>query len=67
MTTGSRMNVPFDPDLLKRVDTLDQDIAIIGEALSLFVHFWLKMSSLLPESAKQSARIKGNERFEGFM
>jgi len=33
----------------------------------VFVHFWLTMTPPLPDSAKQSARLKGNERFEGFM
>lgn len=33
----------------------------------MFVHFWLTMTPPLPDSAKQSARLKGNERFEGFM
>ena len=113
MTTRTRMNVYFDPELLKQVealslrrqisksaiveaavasflsgdtsdrlegamsrrldkigrqiDTLDEDLAVLGETLSLFVHFWLTMAPPLPDSAKQSARIKGNERFEGFM
>lgn len=113
MTNRTRMNVYFDPELLKQVealslrrqvsksaiieaavasflfgdtterleaamsrrldklgrqlDMLDEDVAILGETLSLFVQFWLTMTPPLPDSAKQSARIKGNERFEGFM
>ena len=113
MTTRTRMNVYFDPELLKQVEslslrrqvsksaiveaavasflsgdtsdrleaamsrrldkigrqigTLDEDLAVLGETLSLFVHFWLTITPPLPDSAKQSARIKGNERFEGFM
>ena len=113
MTTRTRMNVYFDPELLKQVealslrrqisksaiveaavasflsgdtsdrleaamsrrldkigrqiDTLDEDLAVLGKTLSLFVHFWLTMAPPLPDSARQSARIKGNERFEGFM
>lgn len=113
MTTRTRMNVYFDPALLKQVealalrrnvsksavieaavasfmsgdtterleaamsrrldklgrqfDILDEDIAVLGETLSLFVQFWLTLTPPLPDSAKQSARIKGNERFEGFM
>ena len=112
MTTRTRMNVYFDPALLKQVealalrrnvsksavieaavasfmsgdtterleaamsrrldklgrqiDMLDEDIAVLGETLSLFVQFWLTLTPPLPDSAKQSARIKGNERFEGF-
>ncbi|WP_333793446.1 CopG family transcriptional regulator [Hyphomicrobium sp.] len=113
MTTRTRMNVYFDPELLKQVEalslrrqvsksaiieaavasflsgdtsdrleaamsrrldkigrqigTLDEDLAVLGETLSLFVRFWLTMTPPLPDSARQSARIKGNERFEGFM
>ena len=113
MTSRTRMNVYFDPELLKQVEalslrrqvsksaiieaavasflsgdtsdrleaamsrrldkigrqigTLDEDLAVLGETLSLFVRFWLTMTPPLPDSAKQSARIKGNERFEGFM
>ncbi|MBW9076394.1 ribbon-helix-helix protein, CopG family [Rhizobium pusense] len=113
MTTRTRMNVYFDPALLKQVealalrrnvsksavieaavasfmsgdtterleaamsrrldklgrqfDVLDEDIAVLGETLSLFVQFWLTLTPPLSDSAKQSARIKGNERFEGFM
>ena len=113
MAKRTRMNVYFDPELLKQVealslrrqvsksaiieaavasflsgdasdrleaamsrrldkigrhlDTLDEDLAVLGETLSLFIHFWLTMTPPLPDSAKQSARIKGNERFEGFM
>src|SRR3546814_7070127 len=90
MTTRTRMNVYFDPELLKQVEalslrrqvsksaiveaavasflsgdtsdrleaamsrrldkigrqigTLDEDLAVLGETLSLFVHFWLTMT-----------------------
>ena len=113
MAKRTRMNVYFDPELLKQVealslrrqvsksaiieaavasflsgdtterleaamsrrldklgrqfDMLDEDVAILGETLSLFVQFWLTMTPPLSDSAKQSARTKGNERFEGFM
>ncbi|WP_249694498.1 CopG family transcriptional regulator [Stappia sp. WLB 29] len=113
MTKCTRMNVYFDPELLKRVemlalrrkvsksaiieaavasflsgdsaekleaalsrrvdrlgrqiDTLDEDLAILGETVSLFIHFWLTITPPLPEAAQASARAKGVERFEGFM
>ena len=51
----------------RQFDMLDEDVAILGETLSLFVQFWLKLTPPLQHSAKRSARIKGNERFEGFM
>lgn len=113
MTTRTRMNVYFDPALLKQIealslrrkvsksaiieaavasflsgdtsekleaamsrrldkvgrqiDGLDEDLAVLGEAVSLFIRFWMTITPPLPESAQASARIKGTERFEGFM
>ena len=113
MTTRTRMNVYFDPDLLAQVEALalrrqvsksaiieaavasflsgdtsdrleaalsrrldklgreihalDEDLAVLGETVSLFVNIWLAATPPLPESAQASARAKGAERFEGFM
>jgi len=51
----------------RQIDGLDEDVAIIGETLSLFIRFWLTVTPPLPESAQASARAKGAERFEGFL
>ncbi|MBN8994784.1 MULTISPECIES: CopG family transcriptional regulator [Sphingomonadaceae] len=113
MQTKTRMNVYFDPDLLKKVEALalrrrisksavieaavasflsadaserleavfahrmdrigrqidgmDEDLAILGETLSLFIRFWLTITPPLPDSAQASARAKGVERFESFL
>ena len=113
MTSRTRMNVYFDPDLLaqvealalrrqvsksaiveaavasflsgdtsdrleaamsrrldklgRQIDTLDEDLAVLGETVSLFIRIWLASTPPLPESAQASARAKGAERFEGFM
>lgn len=113
MTTRTRMNVYFDPELLKQVEmlalrrqvsksaiveaavasflsgdagdrleaamsrrldrlgrqigALDEDLAVLGETVALFIHFWLASTPPLPDSAKATARTKGVERFEGFM
>ena len=113
MQTKTRMNVYFDPDLLKKVEALalrrnisksavieaavasflsadaserleavfarrmdrigrqiegmDEDLAILGETLSLFIRFWLTVMPPLPDSAQASARAKGTERFDGFL
>lgn len=53
--------------LNRQVDGLDEDLAILGETLSLFIRFWLTVTPPLPEVARNSARAKGAERFEGFM
>jgi len=51
----------------RQMDTLDEDLAVLGEAVSLFVHFWLTTTPPVPDSAKATARAKGNERYKGFM
>lgn len=113
MQTKTRMNVYFDPDLLKKVealslrrnvsksaiieaavasflsadaserleavfarrmdkigrqiDSMDEDLAVVAETLSLFVEYWMTMTPPLPESAHASARAKGAERFGKFL
>lgn len=113
MTTRTRMNVYFDPALLKQIealslrrkvsksaiveaavtsflsgdtsekleaamsrrldklgrqiDGLDEDLAVLGEAVSLFVQFWLLVTPPVPDGAQASAKVKGAERFKGFM
>ncbi len=113
MQIKSRMNVYFEPDLLKKVEALalrrnvsksavieaavasflsadaserleavfarrmdklgrqveglDEDLAILGDTLSLFIRFWLTVTPPLPDSAQASARAKGAERFDGFL
>lgn len=113
MQTKTRMNVYFDPALLKQVDalalrrnisksaiveaavasflsadaserleaamsrrmdklgrqldTVDEDLAVLGETLSLFVQFWLLVTPPVQDGAQASAKAKGAERFKGFM
>lgn len=113
MPSKTRMNVYFEPELLKQVEALalrrnvsksavieaavasflsadaserleavfarrmdridrqiagmDEDLAIMGETLALFIRFWLTVTPPLPDSAQASARAKGVERFEGFL
>ncbi len=51
----------------RQIDTLDVDLAVLGETVSLFIHIWLSSTPPLPENAQAAARAKGAERFEGFM
>ena len=51
----------------RQIDGLDEDLAILGETVSLFIRFWLTITPPLPEAAQSSARAKGAERFEGFI
>lgn len=63
---GSRHVAPSGK-LGRQLDALDEDLAIVGETLSPFIRFWLTITPPLPDSARESARAKGAERFEGFM
>ena len=113
MTTRTRMNVYFAPDLLaqvealalrrqvsksaiveaavasflsgdssdrleaamsrrldklgRQIDTLDLDLAVLGETVAQFIHFWMTLTPPLTGAAQSAARAKGAERFEGFM
>jgi len=51
----------------RQIDSLDEDLAVLGETLSLFILIWLSSTPPLPENAQAAARAKGAERFEGFM
>ena len=51
----------------RQIDGLDEDLAILGETVSLFIRFWLTVTPPLTETAQASARAKGAERFEGFL
>jgi len=51
----------------RQIAGMDEDLAIMGETLALFIRFWLTVTPPLPDSAQASARAKGIERFEGFL
>ncbi len=51
----------------RQIGELDEDLAILGETVSLFIRFWLTITPPLPESSQASARAKGTERFENFL
>lgn len=51
----------------RQIDSVDEDLAILGETVSLFIRFWLTVMPPLSESAQPSARAKGAERFDGFV
>ena len=51
----------------RQIDCMDQDLAILGETVSLFIRFWLTITPPLPGDAQAAAQVKGRERFEGFV
>lgn len=68
--SGERLEAAMSRRLDKigrQSDALDEDLAVLGETVSLFIRFWLTITPPLPESGQFAARAKGAERFEGFM
>ena len=51
----------------RQIDTLDMDLAVLGETVAQFIHFWMTLTPPLSGAAHSAARAKGAERFEGFM
>lgn len=51
----------------RQIDTLDMDLAVLGETVAQFIHFWMTLTPPLSGTAQSAARAKGAERFEGFM
>lgn len=51
----------------RQIDMLDLDLAVLGETVAQFIHYWMTITPPLPDAARQSARAKAAERFEGFM
>ena len=51
----------------RQVDGLDEDLAVLGETVALFIRFWMTITPPLPDSVQAAARVKGTERFEGFL
>ena len=51
----------------RQIDTLDLDLAVLGETVAQFIHFWMAVTPPLTGAAQSAARAKGAERFEGFM
>ena len=51
----------------RQIDTLDMDLAVLGETVAQFIHFWMTLTPPLSGAAQSAARAKGAERFERFM
>jgi len=53
--------------LSRQVARLERELTVSGEALALFIRFWLTTTLPLPNSAQPAAQAKGRERFESFI
>ncbi len=51
----------------RRANRLDRDLGIAVEMLALFIRFWLTATPPVPDSAQNAARVKGRERYKGFV
>src|SRR3546814_8303503 len=46
---------------------MERDLGVTAETLALFVRFWLTITPPLPNDDQGAAKIKGRERFDGFI
>src|SRR5712692_11379531 len=53
--------------MTRQLERLERHGRISGEALALFVRFWLTSTPPLPDAAQTAAQAKGRERYEGFV
>ncbi|MCB1522301.1 MAG: hypothetical protein KDJ37_17265, partial [Hyphomicrobiaceae bacterium] len=54
-------------ELNRRTGVIQRDMAIVTEALALFVRYYLIVTPPVPSSEQGSARALGKERFEAFV
>ena len=53
--------------LTRTMDRLERDQAITGEALALFIRFWLTATPPVPDDLREAAQAKGRERYGSFV
>ena len=53
--------------MCRQIERLERHVTISNEAIAVFVRFWLTSTPPLPDTALSAARIKGRERYEGFV
>jgi len=53
--------------LTRTIERLERDQEITGEALALFIRFWLTTTAPVPDDLREAAQAKGRERYSGFV
>jgi hypothetical protein len=53
--------------LTRAIERLERDQEITGEALALFIRYWLTSTPPLPDDLREAAQAKGKERYLGFV
>lgn len=51
----------------RAAERLERNLGIAIEMLALFVRFWLTTTPAVPDTVRNAARAKGQERYEGFV
>jgi len=53
--------------MTRAIERLERDQEIAGEALALFIRFWLTTTPPVPDNLREAAQAKGRERYKGFV
>jgi hypothetical protein len=53
--------------LTRTMERLERDQEITGEALALFIRFWLTTTPPMPDALREAAQAKGRERYGNFV
>jgi hypothetical protein len=53
--------------ITRQMERLERDVGISVETIALFIRYWLMAAPSLPEQMQTPARVKGAERYEGFL
>lgn len=53
--------------LTRTMERLDRDQQITGEALALFIRFWLTATPPVPDDLREAAQARGRERYASFV
>jgi hypothetical protein len=53
--------------LTRTMERLERDQQITGEAVALFIRFWLTATPPMPDDLREAAQAKGKERYASFV
>jgi hypothetical protein len=53
--------------MTRAIERLERDQEIAGEALALFIRFWLTTSPPIPDDLREATNAKGKERYASFV
>lgn len=53
--------------ITRAIERLERDQEIAGEALALFLRYWLASTPPLPDDMRNAAQAQGRDRYRGFV